>query len=594
MNVLGISSHFHDAAAALVLDGELVAAAQEERFTRRKGDPSLPLQAAAFCLGQAGLEAAELDAVVFYEKPFRKFYRIVASSLANAPFGYLAFKGALHAWFEKKLWIKSEIAKGLGVAPSKVQFSDHHLSHAASVFLTHDLPSAATLVVDGVGEWTSTSIGRLRQTPGGLEYEVLESVDFPHSLGLLYSAITAFLGFKVNEGEYKVMGLAPYGVPEHADALRSLVQESETGGFRLDLRFFSHDRSVTKGWSERLEALIGPANSPHGTLSPVHDPAGFQRSANIAASLQLVLEEQLERLMLRARELSGERFLCYAGGVALNCVANGKLARKGLFERIYLHPASGDAGGAVGAALAYAASHGEWRAPREFSALLGQAVEPSLGELEALGADPGFELQRAADAEEFCEWVAEALAQDQIIGWMHGRAEWGPRALGARSILARTDSPGQQERLNRKIKHRENFRPFAPMVLDEHAHELFEGFTPERAMERQMLCTLQTRPEWRERLAAVTHVDGSARVQCLRPGDAPLVHQMLSAFHQKTGLPVLVNTSFNNAGEPIVNNLQDALNTTTLCGLDALAVFPYLIRPSAKGAAQESKESAPC
>jgi carbamoyltransferase len=579
VKVCGVSAHFHDAAAALVVDGRLVAAAQEERFTRRKGDPSLPLRSIRFCLERAGIAAGELDALVFYEKPLRKFLRIVAASLANAPHGCDAFRGALHAWFERKLWVKNDLARALGLPRAKVFFGDHHLSHAAAPFLTNELDSAAFLVVDAVGEWSTTSLGRLRRDADGLAYEVLESIDFPHSLGLLYSALTAFLGFTVNEGEYKVMGLAPYGEPRFADALRRLVPEVEGGLFRLDLAYFEHDRSVTKGWSKRMEELLGAPNPPHRRLQPdALEPAEFARFAAIAASLQLVLEERLFALARRARERTGERVLCYGGGVALNAVANGKLARSGIFERVLVHPAAGDAGGAAGAALAFAASHGERIEARSFSPYLGP--EPRLAD----GANAQWGAARAEP--ELVAAVAELLAADHVVGWAHGRAEWGPRALGARSILARPDPPGQRDRLNRLVKNREGYRPFAPVVLDEHAEQLFEGFSPGRTLERFMLGTVQTRPEWRERLAAVTHVDGSARVQTLRKEDAPLLHAVLTQFHGRTGLAALLNTSFNHAGEPIVNDVEDALRSFERCRLDALVVPPHIVLRNADVSAE--------
>ncbi len=573
MKVCGISAHFHDAAAALVVDGEIVAAAQEERFTRIKGDPALPQHAFEFCLAQGGLAPDALDAVVFYEKPFRKFYRIVASSLANAPHGFAAFRGALHAWFEKKLWIKSDMARVFAVDPARIAFSDHHLSHAAAAFLTHPVDSAATLVLDGVGEWTSTTIGRVARSPSGLDYEVLGSVDFPHSLGLLYSALTAFLGFRVNHGEYKVMGLAAFGEPRFEAELGQLVRRTKSGLFELDLSYFAHDRSVEKGWSRKLERLLGPPVSPHTTLTPEMGDE-FQRACDLACSLQRLLERELLALAQRARELSGERVLCYGGGVALNSVANGKLARAGIFDDVLLHPACGDAGGALGAALAYSACHAPARAS---SAAAPQPFRPYLGPELVADASGDRRASSTHDAEAFAERVAEALVDDRVVGWAHGRAEWGPRALGARSILARPDRPGQRDRLNRLIKEREGFRPFAPVVLEAHADELFDGFSPGRRLERHMLGTVRTRPAWRERLDAVTHVDGSARVQVLREEDAPLLHRVLERFHARTGIPALVNTSFNHASEPIVNDFDDALRTFERCRLDLLAAYPWIM-----------------
>ncbi len=580
MKICGISAQFHDAAAALVVDGQLVAASQEERFSRRKGDPSLPVGAFRFCLEQAGLEAADLDAVVFYEKPFQKFFRIIASTVANAPFAAAPFRAALHSWFETKLWIRTDLARALGVPRGKIAFADHHLSHAAAAFLTHDVESAATLVVDGVGEWASTSIGRLRHGNAGLEYELLEVTDFPHSLGLFYSALTAFLGFAVNEGEYKVMGLAPYGEPRFAEALRGLILHGPgdgTGGsFRLDLKAFSHDRSVRKGWSAHLEQLLGPPHPPHKPVVMDGTPEA-QRLADIACSLQRVLEEQLHGLATRAQELTGERTLCYGGGVALNAVANGHLARSGIFDRLLMHPASGDAGGAVGAALCYAATHGEPRNRPLTTPLLGLDVRDQVPLVPLKnGATSHFEFSPSLSEEEFCSQVAQALSDNKVVGWVDGRAEWGPRALGARSILARPDHPQQQARLNRLVKNREDFRPFAPVVLAHRADELFEGFSPGQGLERHMLSVVNVREAWRTRLSAVTHVNGTARVQILHPEDAPLLHRVLTLFEARSGLPALVNTSFNHAGEPIVNSVEDAYASAQRCRLDALAINPYL------------------
>jgi len=573
LKIVGVSAHFHDSAAALVVDGRVVAASQEERFSRRKGDPSLPVLAFRHCLERGGIEADELDALVFYEKPLRKFMRIVAASLANAPFGRAAFLGALHAWFEKKLWVRGDLAKQLGVPRDRIVFGEHHLSHAAAAFLAEPLDSAAFLVVDAVGEWTTTSSGVLRRVDGGgLEYDVQDSIDFPHSLGLLYSALTAFLGFHVNEGEYKVMGLAPYGTPRFADALREIVPAEDDGTFRLDLSYFEHDRSVQRGWSAKLERLLGPPNPPHRRIQESGmEPGEFQRCADIAASLQVVLEERLFALARRVRERTGERVLCYGGGVALNSVANGKLARSGIFDRVIVHPAAGDAGGAVGAALAYAASRGE--------PVRGDDFTPYLGLEAAFDEDGERDARWSADLAEpeLVERVATLLADNRVVGWVHGRAEWGPRALGARSILARSDGAEQKRRLNALVKHREGFRPFAPMVLEEHARELFEDFSPGFTLERFMLGTVQTRPQWRERLAAVTHVDGSARVQILRRADRPLLHAILTRFFEKTGIPALLNTSFNHAGEPIVNDVEDAWKSFERCRLDALVVPPRIV-----------------
>ena len=585
MNVLGVSAYFHDSAAALVIDGAVVAAAQEERFSRRKGDPGLPKQAIRFCLETSGLKPEELDRVVFYEKPFEKFLRIVGSCLGNAPHGYRFFRGSVGAWFEKKLWVQDELAGVAGVKADRIAFCSHHLAHAAGVFLTRPLDSAAVLVVDGVGEWASTTIGRLRRSSRGLGYEELRRVEFPHSLGLFYSAFTAFLGFKVNEGEYKVMGLAALGRPTYVKAIRQLLRRSEDGAFRLDLKYFAHDRSTITGWSRQLEDLLGACRRP-GAPRTAGD---WERDADIACSLQHVIEDELLNLAGLARKLTGETDLCYSGGVALNSVANKRLALEGPFRRIYVHPASGDAGAALGAALAYWGSQVDLTrcSTPAFTPYLGSPVD--LRSVDAwLPSDSGIRREEARSEKVFCDLLSQLLVLNLTVGFISGRAEWGPRALGARSLLARPDLPSQKDRLNR-TKNRESFRPLAPVCLDRYADLCFADLSPGLTLEPYMLSTATTRPEWRERLRAATHVDGSARVQVLRPEDHPRLYRLLEHFHSRTGIPALVNTSFNVDGEPLVNSLDDAWRSFQESDVDVLAAFPFIfLKNSARAALEQA------
>jgi carbamoyltransferase len=484
MKVCGVSAHFHDSAAALVVGrAARGGGGRRSASTRRKGDAALPARALRFfCLDQAGIAASELDAVVFYEKPLRKFLRIGRRIAGQRP-ARLRRVSAARCMPGSSASCGSgsdlaRVARGASAGRSCSATTTSRTPRRRSWTQPHRF-SGVSWSSTAVGEWTTTSLGVLRRERGGLGYEVLDSIDFPHSLGLFYSGAHRVPRFHVNEGEYKVMASAPYGVPRFAEALRRVVPEvpdAHGGLFRLDLDYFEHDRSVTRGWSRRMEELLGPPNPPHRRIQQEGlEPAEFQRLADVAASLQLVLEERLLALVRRARERTGERFLCYGGGVALNSVANGKIARSGFFERVFVHPAAGDAGGALGAALAFAASQGETIDAGAFSPYLGSALDG--GEPEP-AANAAWGPRLAPDA--LADSVAELLERDLVVGWAHGRAEWGPRALGARSILARPDPPGQKERLNRLIKHREGYRPFAPIVTDERADELFDGLSPGR------------------------------------------------------------------------------------------------------------------
>lgn len=583
MRLLGLSAFYHDSAAVLVEDGTIVAAAQEERFSRRKHDPSFPRGAAAYCLAQA---TGPLDAVVYYEKPLLKFERLLATALTVAPRGFRAFAAAMPDWLHHKLWLPSVIEdelRALGIAaPPPVYFSGHHEAHAASAFFPSPFERAAILTLDGVGEWTTTALGR----GAGSHLELLRELRFPHSLGLLYSAFTHYCGFRVNSGEYKLMGLAPYGEPRFADRIRdTLLDLRSDGSFHLNLDYFGYleGQAMTNA---RFAALFGaPARAPDSALS--------QHTCDVARSIQEVTEEIVLRLARTLHADTGEENLCLAGGVALNCVANARLLREGPFRRIWVQPAAGDAGGALGAALAF--HHLHHGAPRTADgihdsmrgAFLGPAYPDT--DLAAALAAHGLPAERLAPAA-LAEQIAARLDAGEVVGFFQDRAEYGPRALGARSILADARSPDMQRRLNQKIKHRESFRPFAPVVLAEHAAAWFD--LP--AASPYMLFTApvaaaQRRPgaggpTWQERLhatrstiPAVTHVDHSARVQTVDRAENPALHAVLSAFFVRTGCPVLVNTSFNVRGEPPVCHPREAIAGFLATDIDALALGPFFL-----------------
>lgn len=563
MRILGISCYFHDAAAALLVDGQLVAAAEEERFTRRKHDASFPRQAIAFCLRRAGCRAADLDRVVYFEKPFLKLERLLVSALSHWPRSRGLFTESMLSFAGDKLWIRSLLERELEAPPDRVLFSEHHLSHAASAFFPSPFEEAAILTVDGVGEWTTTSIGVGR----GSSIRLLEELHFPHSLGLLYSAFTAFLGFAVNEGEYKVMGMAAYGEPRFREEVLRTVTLAADGSFALNLDYFRFPYSLESPYTRRFEALFGPPRIPESPFDP--SGATCRRYADIAASIQAVTEEAMLGLARRARDRTGLSRLCLAGGVALNSAANGKLLRQSGFERIYIQPAAGDSGAALGAAL-FAWHMVECR-PRSL-----RMDRADFG--ESYGPDPGW--QRLGE-ERLVEEVAQLLAAGKVAGWFQGRFEWGPRSLGQRSILADPRQPGMQARVNAAIKFREPFRPFAPAVPVAHAGRYFDlPAAAEQDPARFMLYVVPVREEYRAALPAVTHVDGTARPQVVHPETSPLFHRLLERFGALTGVPVLLNTSFNVRGEPIVASPQDALRTFHASGLDALAIEDCLIQKS--------------
>jgi carbamoyltransferase len=589
MNILGISCYFHDAAAALLRDGQLVAAAEEERFTRKKHDYEFPQHAIDFCLRSGGLRAPDLDYVAFFEKPFVKFERLLLSSMQTFPRSHRVFREAMVNWLGDKLWVKSLIQKRLGMAPSKILFSEHHLSHAASAFLCSPFSEAAILTVDGVGEWTTASLGIGRDT----EIKLLKEIRFPHSLGLLYSAFTAFLGFEVNEGEYKVMGMAPFGAPRYIDKVHKLIRIGRDGDFELDMDYFSFHYSADQTFSGKFCDLFGPPR-PSETyfFTPASGypsyfgskPSNYQELAeqnqyyaDVAASIQAVTEETLLKMAHHAYRETSLKRLCMAGGVALNSVANGKILRDTPFEQIYIQPAAGDGGCAVGAALY--AYHMVLGKPRTFvmeHAYWGE--EHSAGEIEMFLKANNIRYQKIDEDEKLIERVVDQLQEGKVIGWSQGRFEWGPRALGNRSIIADPRRPEMKDIVNTKIKFREPYRPFAPSVLAEKADQFFDF--PEAAQHypaRFMLYVMDVKENKRDSVPAITHVDGTGRLQVVDQATAPLYYQLIRRFGEATGVPVLLNTSFNLRGEPIVNTPQEAFMTFSRSEMDLLVLGQYLI-----------------
>ena len=589
MHILGLSCYFHDSAAALLRDGVLVAAAEEERFTRKKHDYDFPRHAIDFCLKAGSIRSEDLDYVVFFEKPFVKFERLILSSMQTFPRSHKVFREAMITWLGDKLWIKHLIQKRLGVPPSRILFSEHHLSHAASAFFCSPFEEAAVLTVDGVGEWTTASLGVGR----GSEIRLLNEIRFPHSLGLLYGAFTAFLGFEVNEGEYKVMGMAPFGTPRYRDDVAKLIRVGRDGSFELDMDYFMFHCSADRMFSRKFVELFGPPRDPGAYFfTPASGyPAYFgekpgnygelarqnQHYADIAASIQVVTEEVLLTMVRGMLAETGLTKLCLAGGVALNSVANGRILRETPAEEIYVQPAAGDGGGAVGAALyAYHAILGK---PRKFvmeHAAWGE--EHAAGAIETFLRQEGVRYQRFEDEASLIERVVDRLKDGKVVGWCQGRFEWGPRALGHRSILADPRRADMKDTVNVKIKFREPFRPFAPSVLAERAEEYFA--LPGAARHypaRFMLYVVPVRPEKQGLVPAVTHVDGTARLQTVHKKLNPRYYRLIEAFGQATGVPVVLNTSFNLKGEPIVNTPREAFGTFSQSGMDALVLGDFLI-----------------
>ncbi len=586
MYVLGISAWYHDSAACLLRNGLIVAAAQEERFTRLKHDSAFPANAIAYCLREAGITAEAIDSIVFYEKPFPKFERLLETYLAFAPRGFRSFAAAMPLWVKEKLFQKSLLLQelerlfGKGDWRGRLMFSEHHLSHAASAYYPSPFDQAAVLTLDAVGEWTTTSWA----TGEGSKLQIEREIHFPHSIGLLYSAFTYYCGFKVNSGEYKLMGLAPYGEPRYAQLIRNhLIDLREDGSFHLDLSYFDYCTGLTMT-NRRFDALFG--GKPRRAETELR-----QRDMDLAASIQAVTEEALLNLGRVVARQSGAKNLCLAGGVALNCVANGVLLREGLFENIWIQPAAGDAGGSLGAALAaYHIAHGQ---PRERSAagdaMHGAYLGPSFARNEIRAVlDAASANYEEVEEVEVVERTAHALADGQAVGWMQGRMEFGPRALGARSILADPRSPSVQKQLNLKIKFREGFRPFAPSVLREHLEEWFDLKVDSPYMQlvadvagdrlrpleeaEAALVGLDKLKVARSQVPAVTHVDNSARIQTVHCETNPLYHRLISRFAELTGCPILVNTSFNVRGEPIVCTPGDAFRCFMATDIDMLVI----------------------
>ena len=603
-SVLGISAYYHDAAACLLVDGRIVAAAQEERFTRKKHDERFPSNAVAYCLKERGITIRDVDVVGFYEKPLVKFERLLESYLASAPRGLRSYLMAMPLWLGQKLWMSDNIQRELGT-DKQILFGDHHESHAASAFYPSPFEEAAVLTIDGVGEWTTSSIGH----GAGSELTMLRDTRFPHSVGLLYSAFTYFTGFKVNEGEYKIMGLAPYGEPRYVEAIRKhIVDINEDGSIQLNLDYFEfvHGLTMTGAGFERL--FGGPARTPDSPLT--------QREMDLARSIQEITEEVMLLMARTAHRETGSRRLCLAGGVALNCVGNGRLLREGPFQEIWVQPAAGDAGGALG--VAYALWHrylgkprvsaersGAWK-PRSRTSSVDRALPSYADAMQGALLGPRFSDDQIAEwlrdhgvaaryvnRSTLAREIAELIANGKVIGLFQGRMEFGPRALGCRSIIGDARSPAMQSVLNLKIKFRESFRPFAPAVLREHVADWFDLdyespymlLVADVATSRQLPMAPDAETVWgieklkmpRSTIPAVTHVDNTARIQTVRRDHNPLYYDIIHAFYELTGCPVIVNTSFNVRDEPIVCTPDDAYRCFMKTGMDALVMESYLL-----------------
>lgn len=584
-SILGLSAYYHDSAAALVVDGRIVAAAQEERFSRVKHDHRFPQHAVDYCLGEAGIGPEDLDHVVFYEKPFLKFERILETYLAVAPAGFRSFLMAMPLWIHEKLRLPEQMGLGLGGKyRGRYIFPEHHESHAASAFFPSPFEEAAILTLDGVGEWATACLGR----GAGNRISLSHEMRFPHSLGLLYSAFTYFCGFRVNSGEYKLMGLAPFGEPRYEGLiLEKLVDLKEDGSLRLDLSYFNYCAGLTMT-SRRFERLFGgPPRRPQDPIT--------QREADLAASIQRVTETVMLRMASHLHKLTGSDNLCLAGGVALNCVGNGRILRESPFKRMWVQPASGDAGGALGAALlVWYQLLDNARTPQDpdgqRASLLGPSCAPEA--TEALLGRKGAAYRRFPGGRGLCEEVARLVSEGKVVGWVQGRMEFGPRALGSRSILGDARSPEMQSVMNLKIKFRESFRPFAPIVLRERAHEYFEMgaevespymllVAPVREGKRRAgagpSAGLGRINVARSVIPAVTHVDYTARVQTVDRQRNPRLHELLEAFDRLTGCPVMINTSFNIRGEPIVCTADDAYRCFMATNIDALVIDDLLL-----------------
>jgi carbamoyltransferase len=593
MYILGISCFYHDSAAALIKDGALVAASMEERFSRKKHDNTFPQQAIDFCLRQAGITADDLDYVVFYEKPLVKFERILLTTLHTFPHSMHVWRDAMISWINEKLWVKSIIQNRTGATPGKILFCDHHMSHAASAFFASPFKKAAVLTVDGVGEWTTTTLGSATSrwegdAAGENKIDLFQEQRFPHSLGLLYSTFTAWLGFRVNNGEYKVMGMTPYGEPRYVDKVEKVVQRGPQGSYHLNMDYFAYQHSTSRSYSQKFLDLFGENRPPDLEFFTMKtnpersaEKALIERNqyyADVAASIQLVTEDILIDIANTLHEKTGHSKLVMAGGVALNTKANYRLLAETPFDEIYIQPAAGDDGGALGAALwAYHMVLGHprtWKMPHAYwgaaynDAECRQFLDENGIQYENYDDDPSKMLDR----------LAEDLTQQQVVGFFQGRFEWGPRALGNRSILADPRGAEMKEVVNTKIKYREPFRPFAPVILRDRAPEYFDyPDVDKHEAPRYMLIVAPIKPEKQDKIQAVNH-EGTGRLQAVDRETNPLYYGVVERFGQATGVPVLLNTSFNLRGEPIVNTPREAYNTFKNSDIDILALGSYLVR----------------
>jgi len=597
MNILGISAFYHDSAACLVRDGVIVSAAQQERFSRVKHDHRFPHDAITYCLKEAGLAANDLDYVVFYDKPFIKFERLLETYLSYAPRGWASFLLAMPLWLKQKLHIPKFIAKSMGYE-GKILFPEHHEAHAASAFFPSPYQRAAFLTMDGVGEWTTASFGVGDGNKIRIDYEI----KFPHSLGLLYSAFTYFTGFKVNSGEYKVMGLAPYGEPKYVDViLDKLIDIKEDGSFKLNMEYFTYPYGLTMTGSAIEKLFDGPARKPESKLT--------QREMDLAKSIQVVTEEVMIRTARHIHKVTGEKYLCLAGGVALNCVGNGRILRESPFEDIWIQPAAGDAGGALGAALFvwHQLLNNERVVDDRNDLQMGSYLGPeySTEDIKKFLDSRGYPYQYLENGD-VPGVVADLIADGKVIGWFQGRMEFGPRALGSRSIIGDARNPEMQAKMNLKIKYRESFRPFAPSVNMEHVRDFFELDRPspymllvadvEKRIRREMTQDEQNR--WgidklnvsRSEIPAVTHVDYSARIQTVHKETNPIYHDLIETFHSKTGCPVIVNTSFNVRGEPIVMSPEHAYLCFMRTEMDYLVLGQFVLDKTKQPALKDDKD----
>lgn len=596
-SILGLSAYYHDSAAALIQDGEIVAAAQEERFTRKKHDAGYPTHAVAYCLEQAGLSASDLDHVVFYDKPLQTFDRLLETYLDYAPVGLRSFLHAMPTWLKEKLWTRERIEKELGIE-SPVLFTEHHESHAASAFYPSPFESAAILTVDGVGEWATSSYGRGE----GNRVSLIAEMRFPHSIGLLYSAFTYYTGFRVNSGEYKVMGLAPYGEPKYVDTiLDELIDLCPDGSLRLNMRYFNFCQGLTMTNGRFDELFGGSRRDPESELT--------QREMDLARSIQDVTEEAMLRMARHVHRETGEKNLCMAGGVALNCVGNGRILREGPFENVWIQPAAGDAGGAVGAALSVWHQYlgNERKVPSTADGMSGSYLGPEFSDAEiAATLDEEGAVYRKLTREETVAMTAAALADSKVVGWFQGRMEFGPRALGGRSILGDPRSAEMQSVMNLKIKFRESFRPFAPSVMREHVGDYFdlEADSPYMTLvapvteelrtpmtdEQQQLFGIEKLNVRRSSLPAITHVDYSARIQTVSPDVNEIYYDLIAEFRRLTGCAALVNTSFNIRGEPIVCTPQDAFRCFMRTEMDVLVCGNFYLEKMAQQVSESNSD----